>query len=253
MLVQALAGNAVIAKTPTDGGLACLTLACALAAREGLPITLVSGSGAELSPALVRSPEIGCVSFVGGRDTGGRVATAVADLGKRHILEQEGLNCWGIWKYGDWEPLTAADPQDLRLRQAALHGLPPLRGPARAVRTSSWPRTCRPSAASGSATRWPWSAPDDPLPELDFGPLINDAKAKELADQIDEAMAAGAVPCTAAPSTTAASCPARTPPPTSRPSPSWPRPARRRCTTPSRSARSTPSCWSTPRPSCWPR
>lgn len=37
MLVQALAGNAVIAKTPTDGGVACLTLACALAAREGIP------------------------------------------------------------------------------------------------------------------------------------------------------------------------------------------------------------------------
>ena len=34
-----------------------------------------------------------------------------------------------------------------------------------------------------------------------------------------------------------------------------PRPAaaRRRCSTPSRSARSTRSCWSTPRPSCWPR
>lgn len=37
MLVQALAGNAVIAKAPTDGGVACLTLACALAAREGVP------------------------------------------------------------------------------------------------------------------------------------------------------------------------------------------------------------------------
>lgn len=46
MLVQALAGNAVIAKTPTDGGVACLTLAAALAVREGIPITLVSGSGA---------------------------------------------------------------------------------------------------------------------------------------------------------------------------------------------------------------
>ena len=56
MLVQALAGNAVIAKTPTDGGVACLTLACALAAREGIPVTLVSGSGGELSEALVRAP-----------------------------------------------------------------------------------------------------------------------------------------------------------------------------------------------------
>jgi acyl-CoA reductase-like NAD-dependent aldehyde dehydrogenase len=81
MLVQALAGNAVIAKTPTGGGLACLALATALAAREGIPLTLVSGSGGELSEALVRASEIGCVSFVGGRDTGARIATAVADLG----------------------------------------------------------------------------------------------------------------------------------------------------------------------------
>lgn len=102
MLVQALAYNAVIAKTPTDGGVSCLTLACALAAREGIPLTLVSGSGSELSEPLVRSPEIGCVSFVGGRDTGARIATAVADLGKRHILEQEGLNTWGIWNHTDW-------------------------------------------------------------------------------------------------------------------------------------------------------
>ena len=75
MLVQVLAGNAVIAKTPTDGGLCCLTLASALMVRAGLPVTLVSGSGSALSPALVRAPEIGCVSFVGGRDTGAAVAT----------------------------------------------------------------------------------------------------------------------------------------------------------------------------------
>ncbi len=111
MLVQALAGNAVVAKTPTDGGVACLTLACALAVREGLPVTLLSGSGGELSQALVRAPEIGCVSFVGGRDTGAAVATAVADLGKRHILEQEGLNTWGIWNFTDWDALAQVIPK----------------------------------------------------------------------------------------------------------------------------------------------
>ncbi|HEX2298061.1 MAG TPA: aldehyde dehydrogenase family protein, partial [Pseudonocardiaceae bacterium] len=106
MLVQALAGNAVIAKTPTDGGLCCLTLACALAVREGLPFTLVSGGGAELSPVLVAGRSLGCVSFVGGRDAGAKVATSLADLGRRHVLEQEGLNCWGVWEYGDWDLLT---------------------------------------------------------------------------------------------------------------------------------------------------
>lgn len=91
--------------------MACLTLAAAPATREGIPVTLVSGSGRELSEALVRAPEIGCVSFVGGRDTGAAVATAVADLGKRHVLEQEGLNTWGIWNHTDWDILTDVVPK----------------------------------------------------------------------------------------------------------------------------------------------
>jgi acyl-CoA reductase-like NAD-dependent aldehyde dehydrogenase len=35
---------------------------------------------------------------------------------------------------------------------------------------------------------------DDPYPELDFGPVINAAKAKELRDQVAEAIERGAVP-----------------------------------------------------------
>ncbi|MFI1166164.1 aldehyde dehydrogenase family protein [Streptomyces sp. NPDC020801] len=193
MLVQALAGNAVIAKTPTDGGVACLTLACALAAREGLPVTLVSGTGGELSEALVRAPEIGCVSFVGGRDTGAAVATAVTDLGKRHILEQEGLNTWGIWNYTDWDALTHVIPKlfdygkqrctayprfvvqrDLFDEFLAAY-LPAVRGV----------RVGHPLAVEGR---------DDPHPHLDFGPLINTAKAKELRDQVAVAVDRGAVP-----------------------------------------------------------
>src|SRR4051795_5261260 len=53
-LVQLLAGNAVLAKTPSQGGAACLTLAHALMGREGLPVTLLCASGAEL--AAVRRP-----------------------------------------------------------------------------------------------------------------------------------------------------------------------------------------------------
>ncbi|MFE0034770.1 aldehyde dehydrogenase family protein, partial [[Kitasatospora] papulosa] len=36
--------------------------------------------------------------------------------------------------------------------------------------------------------------PSDPLPELDFGPLINATKAEELHDQVTEAIDRGAVP-----------------------------------------------------------
>ncbi|MEU0278793.1 aldehyde dehydrogenase family protein [Streptomyces sp. NPDC006195] len=193
MLVQALAGNAVIAKAPTDGGVACLTLACALAVREGIPLTLVSGSGGELSEALVRAPEIGCVSFVGGRDTGARIATAVADLGKRHILEQEGLNTWGIWNFSDWPSLTGVIPKLFDYGKQRCTAYPRfvvqrslfadfLAAYLPAVRSI---RLGHPLAVE---------RPGDPLPELDFGPLINAAKAKELNDQVSEAISRGAVP-----------------------------------------------------------
>lgn len=193
MLVQALAGNAVIAKTPTDGGLSCLTLASALAAREGIPVTLVSGSGGELSEALVRSPEIGCVSFVGGRDTGARIATAVTDIGKRHILEQEGLNTWGIWNYTDWDALSAAVPKlyDYGKQRCTAY-------PRFVVQRALFDRFLAAylPAVHTVRTGHPLAVehPEDALPELDFGPLINAAKAKELGDQVAEAIDRGAVP-----------------------------------------------------------
>ncbi|MEV6652027.1 aldehyde dehydrogenase family protein [Streptomyces sp. NPDC051219] len=193
MLVQALAGNAVIAKAPTDGGVACLTLATALAAREGIPVTLVSGSGGELSSALVRSPEIGCVSFVGGRDTGARIATAVADLGKRHVLEQEGLNTWGIWNYTDWPALTAVIPKlfDYGKQRCTAY-------PRFVVQRSAFDEFLAAylPAVRSIRTGHPLAVenPEDPLPTLDFGPLINAAKAKELDDQVAEAIDRGAVP-----------------------------------------------------------
>ncbi|MFG2595132.1 aldehyde dehydrogenase family protein [Streptomyces sp. NPDC048462] len=193
MLVQALAGNAVIAKAPTDGGVACLTLACALAAREGVPLTLVSGSGGELSEALVRSPEIGCVSFVGGRDTGARIATAVTDLGKRHILEQEGLNTWGIWNHTDWDALTAVIPKLFDYGKQRCTAYPRFvvqRSAFDAFLLAYLPAVRKLRVGHPLAV----ADPGDPLPAMDFGPLINAAKAKELADQVAEAIDRGAVP-----------------------------------------------------------
>ncbi|MCM2579920.1 aldehyde dehydrogenase family protein [Streptomyces meridianus] len=193
MLVQALAGDAVIAKAPTDGGLACLTLACALIHREGVPVTLVSGSGAELSEPLVRSPEIGCVSFVGGRDTGARVATAVADLGKRHILEQEGLNCWGVWEYSDWDTLGGFIRKTFEYGKQRCTAYP--RFVVQRSLFDAFLDTYLPAVRSVRIGH-PLGVenPDDPLPDLDYGPLINAAKAKELGEQIDEAIDRGAVP-----------------------------------------------------------
>jgi acyl-CoA reductase-like NAD-dependent aldehyde dehydrogenase len=192
-LVQLLAGNAVIAKTPTQGGAVCLTVAHALMNDVGLPVTLVSGDGSTLSDALVRSAEIGALAFVGGRSNGGRVAAQLADTGKRHMLEQEGLNCWGIWNFSDWDTLAG------HIRKGYEYGK---------QRCTAYPRfvvqrelvdaflACYLPVVSSIKFGHPLAVADgqDGWPTLDLGPLISAAKANELRAKVNEALAHGAVP-----------------------------------------------------------
>ncbi len=192
-LVQLLAGNAVIAKTPSQGGAVCLTVAHALMRRAGLPVTLVSGSGEELSEVLVRAAEIGAVAFVGGRSNGGKVAAALLDSDKRHMIEQEGLNAWGVWRFSQWDLLAG------HIRKGFEYGK---------QRCTAYPRfvvhrdivdrffdTYLPVV---KAVRFghPLAVENDgdPLPELDFGPLISAAKAEELHRKVEEAVRHGAIP-----------------------------------------------------------
>ncbi len=83
VLVQVLAGNSSISKTPTDGGLYALTLAHAIARRAGLPVSLVSGSGGQLSEALVRNEHVDCLAFVGGKTNGGVIASGLPRFRRR--------------------------------------------------------------------------------------------------------------------------------------------------------------------------
>ncbi|MEN3308107.1 MAG: hypothetical protein V7603_4309 [Micromonosporaceae bacterium] len=192
-LVQLLAGNAVIAKTPSQGGAVCLTVAHALMRRAGLPVTLLSGSGEELSEVLVRAPEIGAVAFVGGRSNGGKVAAALLDTDKRHMIEQEGLNAWGIWEFSQWDLLAA------HIRKGFEYGK---------QRCTAYPRFVvqrdivdkfldmyLPVVKSVRFGHPLAVGPDgDPLPDLDFGPLISAAKAAELHRKIEETVKGGAIP-----------------------------------------------------------
>jgi acyl-CoA reductase-like NAD-dependent aldehyde dehydrogenase len=192
-LVQLLAGNAVIAKTPSQGGALCLTVAHALMARAGLPATLLSGGGEELSEVLVRAPEIGAVAFVGGRSNGGKVAAALLDTDKRHMIEQEGLNAWGIWEFSQWDNLAA------HIRKGFEYGK---------QRCTAYPRFVvqRDLVDSFLDVYLPVvksvrfghplavSTADSPLPDLDFGPLISADKADELHRKVIDAIGHGAVP-----------------------------------------------------------
>jgi acyl-CoA reductase-like NAD-dependent aldehyde dehydrogenase len=192
-LVQLLAGNAVIAKTPSQGGAVCLTVAHALMRRAGLPVTLLSGSGEELSEVLVRAPEIGAVAFVGGRSNGGKVAAALLDTDKRHMIEQEGLNAWGVWEFSQWGLLAG------HLRKGFEYGK---------QRCTAYPRFVVQRdlvdkfldvylpVVKSIRFGHPLAVADsqEALPELDFGPLISAAKADELRRKVEESIRAGAIP-----------------------------------------------------------
>jgi len=193
LLIQMLAGNAVIAKTPSDGGLMALTVSLALARRAGLPVSLVSGSGGQLSEALVRNDDIACLSFVGGKANGRDIAASLYDRDKRHMLEMEGINAWGIWNFSDWPLLAKLIKKGFEYGKQRCTAYPRY-----VVQRELFPqflamylpvlqslRCGHPLLVSGDE-----AAP----PALDFGPLINSAKTEELRDMYTEALGKGAVP-----------------------------------------------------------
>jgi acyl-CoA reductase-like NAD-dependent aldehyde dehydrogenase len=193
VLVQALAGNAVVAKTPTDGGLLALTIGFALARREGLPVTLLSGAGGELGPALVRGEHVDCLAFVGGRASGRSVAASLLDTRKRHMLEMEGVNAYGVWDFSQWDKLAE------QIRKGYDYGKQRCTAYARfVVERRLFPRFLDAylTAAGALTVGNPAAvaAPGGKLPALDFGPLINRNTAEGLRKQVSMAIGTGAIP-----------------------------------------------------------
>jgi len=192
-LVQLLAGNAVVAKTPSQGGFHTLTLAHALMRREGLPVSLLSGVGSELGDALISAPEIGALAFVGGRTNGRKAATTLADTGKRHMLEQEGLNAWGVWDFSQWDLLAGHLKKGFEYAKQRCTAYPRY-----VVQRELFPEFLQAYLPVVDALRWGHplavAAPEDDLPELDFGPVIHASKAAELRERYAEAVAGGGIP-----------------------------------------------------------
>ncbi|TYZ10017.1 aldehyde dehydrogenase [Hymenobacter lutimineralis] len=193
VLVQALCGNAVIAKTPTDGGFISLSLAFAIARRCGLPVTLVSGPGGELSDVLVKNDAIDCLSFVGGRYNGRNIADALAQHQKRYMLEMEGVNTYGIWDYSDWNALGD------QLKKGYDYGKQRCTAYVRfVVQRSLFPQFLETyweairSLKVGNPTLV--DHPDDKLPDLAFGPVINRQQAEDLDRLYADALKTGATP-----------------------------------------------------------
>jgi acyl-CoA reductase-like NAD-dependent aldehyde dehydrogenase len=192
-LVQALAGNAVVAKTPSQGGFHCLTLAHAFLKRAGLPVTLVSGVGSQLGDVLISSDGIGALAFVGGRSNGRAAATTLSDKSRRHFLEQEGLNAWGIWDFTEWDLLAQHVRKGFEYAKQRCTAYPRY-----VVQRRLLPAFLETFLPVIEDIRFGHplavASPDDPLPELDFGPVIHARKASELAEQFDEALAGRGLP-----------------------------------------------------------
>jgi len=192
-LVQCLAGNGVVAKTPSQGGFHTLTLAHAVMKRAGLPVSLLSGVGGQLGDVLIRSEEIGCLAFVGGRANGRKAATSLADTGKRHFLEQEGLNAWGIWDFTQWDELAKHLRKGFEYAKQRCTAYPRY-----VVQRELFPAFLEMYLPVVKSLRFGHplavESPEDDLPELDFGPLISATKAEDLLDQYAEAVSGGGIP-----------------------------------------------------------
>ena len=193
VLVQALCGNAVIAKTPTDGGFISLSLAFAIARRCGLPVSLVSGAGGELSDVLVKHDAIDCLSFVGGRYNGRNIADALSQNQKRYLLEMEGVNTYGIWDYSNWDLLAE------HLTKGYDYGKQRCTAYVRfVVERRLFPRFLETytKAVRGLKIGNPTLVDEasGPLPTLAFGPVINRAQAEDLDRLYADALKTGATP-----------------------------------------------------------
>lgn len=192
IFVQVLCGNSVIAKVPTDGGLFCLSMAVALARRFGLPITLISGSGSELSHALIQSPEIGVLNYVGGKSHARGISQGLLENSTRHMLEMEGVNPYGIWDFSNWKDLGG------QIKKGYEYGKQRCTAYVRwVVQRDLFPQfletylnTVR-SLKIGHPLLVEEGATE--APDVDFGPLINNRKVEELMGHYNDAASKGAI------------------------------------------------------------
>jgi acyl-CoA reductase-like NAD-dependent aldehyde dehydrogenase len=149
--------------------------------------------GSHLGEVLIRSEGIGALAFVGGRANGRRAAVSLADTGRRHMLEQEGLNAWGIWEFSQWDLLAQHMRKGFEYAKQRCTAYPRYVVQRRLI--PAFLETYLPVInAIKFGNPLAVEHPDDPLPDLDFGPVIHATKAAELSAQFDEAVRGGGIP-----------------------------------------------------------
>jgi acyl-CoA reductase-like NAD-dependent aldehyde dehydrogenase len=191
MLVQALAGNAVIAKTPTKGGGFALTVATAIARRAGLPLSLVSGAGAALGEVLVAHPRVEAVAFVGGKTSGRRVEELLRSTSKRYMLEMEGVNAYGVWDFSNWAAFGDQIRKGFDYSKQRCTAY--VRFVVQRKLLPEFLATYLPIVNSLQVGNPLLTFGDKPS-KVDLGPLIGPQKAAELTSWMEEAVRFGAFP-----------------------------------------------------------
>jgi len=94
MMPALVSGNTVVFKPASDTP-HCATLLVELLAEAGIPpgvVNLVTGTGEEVGEAIIRSPDVGVVSFTGSSATGKSIAAKAGARLKRVSLELGGKN-----------------------------------------------------------------------------------------------------------------------------------------------------------------
>jgi acyl-CoA reductase-like NAD-dependent aldehyde dehydrogenase len=108
-------------------------------------------------------------------------------------LELEGLNCWGIWEFSQWDMLGEFVAKGFEYAKQRCTAYPRY-----VVQRDCFDQFFATYLAQVQNIRFGHplavESPDDVLPQLDYGPLISDRKAKDLAVLVDRAVASGAVP-----------------------------------------------------------
>jgi len=168
-----------------------LTMGCALAARAGLPISLVSGSGGQLSAALVNNEHVAALAFVGGKTNGSIIASSLYDRNKRYMLEMEGVNTWGIWNLSDWGGLAKLLKKGFEYGKQRCTAYPRL-----VIQRDLFPQFLAMYLPVLESLRFGHPLlveGDGELPRLDFGPIINSKKVEELRVRFSEAKGKGGI------------------------------------------------------------
>ena len=141
----------------------------------------------------MQDPRIDVLSFVGGRYNGRYIADALRSENKRYMLEMEGVNTYGLWNFSDWDLLAQ------HLRKGYDYGKQRCTAYVRfVVERRLFPQFLETylGVIKGLKVGNPTlvDGPDDPLPELAFGPVINARQAEDLDRLYTNALQTGATP-----------------------------------------------------------